>query len=105
MKSDDKLKIAGVLVGSLFTMAPVMAYIVGALRTASLVKQSGISDSQGIAERMGEMMYMVIGGVILCPIGLVILAVTASAYFKDRKSNQQPKASLPPPLPPVQLPQ
>ncbi|MFD0895994.1 MotA/TolQ/ExbB proton channel family protein [Luteolibacter ambystomatis] len=85
---------AGVIVGAVFMLAPVLGAVGTANRMSEAFKvlgSSGIGDPHALGEKIGEVLIVAIVGFGLFPVGIIVLVVS---LLKLRKYQRQ-AAALP----------
>ena len=87
------LSITGIVCGALLTLSPLWGLLLSVFSMSQAFARlgnSGITDPRHLALDVGHSLIATTIGIILCPVGLLILAL--SIYFLTRKTD-------PPPLP------
>jgi hypothetical protein len=80
--------IAGIVLGALLTMAPLIAmfasgwHITGVLQ---ILRYSGMSDPQLLSGHMHSVFIATMIGLLFCPIGLFILTWSLIFFFRNPK--------------------
>lgn len=95
MKTKRRLLIAGMVIGSLLTLAPLfglLGAVFGMTRAFKTLGQSGIADPQALSDGIGTSLLSTAAGLFVCPVGVVVLTLSLVFFFRLR-------ASSPPPLP------
>ena len=85
--------IAGIVMGALLMLSPVIGVVFGMTGAFRTLEKSGISNPQALSEGVGTTLISTAVGVLLCPVGIAIL--TISIIFLVRQRGVKP-----PPLPP-----
>lgn len=91
------LSITGVVLGVLLTLSPLWGLLLTVLNMShafAILGKTGVSDPRHVALAVGDGLMATTIGIILCPVGLVVLGL--SIYFLNRKT-----VPTPPPLPAV----
>jgi len=89
------LSITGIVCGGLLTLSPLWGLLLTVFsmsRAFAMLGKTGISDPRQLALAVGHSLMATTIGIILCPVGLLVLAL--SIYFLNRKTDPTP-----PPLP------
>jgi biopolymer transport protein ExbB/TolQ len=93
--NNRRLSIAGIVCGALLALGPVWGIaltVLSMFHAFQTLGQAGVSDPRHLAQILGNSLMATTIGLVLCPVGLVVLAV--SICFLTRKS-----VPTPPPLP------
>lgn len=93
-----KLSIVGIVCGILLTLGPVWGMALTALSVShafAILGESGTSDPRLLARDVGNSLMATTIGFALCPVGLLVLAVSLFLLFQKR---------TPPPLPQKEIP-
>ena len=89
------IAIVGIICGALMTLGPVWGLLLSSLNMSQafeMLGKAGVADPQHLALTIGNSLMAMMIGIVLCPFGLVVLAV--SIFFLAKKA-----APSPPPLP------
>jgi hypothetical protein len=84
----------GFVVGALFTVAPLFGLIgtdVVAARAFRSLGPSGIT--RGWSHMLDSMVFATGAGIVMCPIGIIILVVSVVALLKSRRAQSSPHAT------------
>ena len=87
MSSTTTIK-AGIVVGALLTMATLfglLGTVFGMVRAFHALGPTGIADPRGLSHSVGNAVVSTAGGLILCPFGIALLAVSLVFYFRMRR--------------------
>ena len=87
----------GIVLGSLLALGPLWGLLgtaYGMMSSFSRLGGSGISDPHALAQGVGLSLWSTATGIMVCPFGAAILAVSIVYYAKACRQ------STPPPLPP-----
>jgi len=93
--NNRKLSIAGIVCGALLALGPVWGIaltVLSMFHAFQTLGQAGVSDPGNLAQNLGNGLMATTIGMVLCPVGFLIVAV--SIYFLTRKC-----VATPPPLP------
>lgn len=85
MQTKRRLMIAGMLLGGLLMMAPMFGLagtIFGMSRAFHSLSASGIGDPPALANAIGTTLTSTMIGLVLCPIGIVLLIISSVLLFK-----------------------
>ncbi|MEQ1858466.1 MAG: MotA/TolQ/ExbB proton channel family protein [Chthoniobacteraceae bacterium] len=88
--------IAGIILGSLLTLAPfigLLGTVIGMMGAFKTLGSSGIADPKALADDIGISLMSTATGLFVFPVGVVILSLSLIFYYRLRSST-------PPPLPP-----
>ena len=89
------LSITGIVCGGLITLSPLWGLLLTVLSMShafAILGKTGVSDPRHVALAVGDSLMATTIGIILCPVGLLILAL--SIYFLTKRTDPSP-----PPLP------
>jgi len=86
------LLIAGMVVGSLLALGPVVGLLgmmFGMTNAYHTLGQSGVSDPRALAQNIGTAMMFGVSGLFLLPFGLVVLVLSV-VFFMRLKPETPP---------------
>jgi len=82
------LSITGIVCGGLITLSPLWGLLLTVLSMShafAILGKTGVSDPRHLAQSVGDSLMATTIGIVLCPVGLLILAL--SIYFLTRKTD------------------
>ena len=91
MKNTPRLIIFGIVIGALFTLAPLfglLGTVFGMARAFQAVGNSGISNPASLSHSVDIVMISTPIGLLICPIGIIILVISIYYYFKNPTAKQ-----------------
>jgi len=100
MKITPRLLTAGILIGILLTLAPLfglLGTIFGVERAFETLGTSGHNNLASLSHSIGMAQIPTVAGLLLCPFGIVILAL--SIYHCFRTPPASPTTLVPPEMP------
>jgi len=89
------------IIGGLLTLSPAFGLLATAVAMSfafAKLGTQGISDPQGLAHNVGTVLVSSATGLLLFPLGIIVLTVSIVFYLKSER------ASNPPPMPPRPAP-
>ncbi len=95
MKAKRRLLIAGIVVGSLLSLAPLfgmLGTVYGMIRAFNVLGNAGVADPRALAGHIATTLDSTAAGLFLFPFGVVILTLSIVFFARLREST-------PPPLP------
>ena len=90
MKKTPKILFVGIILGVLMTLAPIfglLGTIFGMHLAFSKLSSTGIGNPQSLSDAIGLTMFSTITGVILFPVGILILIISLVLYFQKRRTT------------------
>ena len=90
MKAKRRLLIAGIVIGSIFTLAPIAGFlgtVFGMTRAFSVLGSSGIADPKALSDSVGTTLAFTATGLFLFPVGILVLTVSLVLLSRLRASN------------------
>ena len=100
MKITPRFLVAGIVIGALLTLAPLfglLGTVFGMIHTFNSLGSSGIAQPAALSQSIGISLISTAAGLFLCPIGIVILALSIYHYSRNRPAS--PTTSVPPEMP------
>ena len=97
MKITPRLNIAGIVIGVLLTLAPLfglLGTVFGMIHAFNSLGSSGNAPPAALSQGIGISLISTATGLFLCPIGIVILALSIYHYTKKRPAS--PTTIVPP---------
>jgi hypothetical protein len=91
-----KLLVAGIVIGGLLTMGPVVGMLVtvfGMQRAFDELGQKGVKDPGQLSAEIGSVLSATFAGLVALPIGMLLTGFCIFFLIRQRR--------LPPPLPPA----
>ena len=95
MKIRRRLTIAGMTIGALLMVSPLfgmLGTVFGMKRAFDILGSSGVGDPSTLSASVGETLVFTAAGLLLFPVGAIILTVSLVCLLRLAPSN-------PPPLP------
>lgn len=87
MKKTPRLIIAGIVIGALLILCPIIVAIIGLKQAYNTLSSTGIGDANLLSHAIGTTMASTFFGVILCPPGIAILILSLVFYYKSRRTT------------------
>jgi biopolymer transport protein ExbB/TolQ len=90
MKANRQLLILGIACGVLLTLAPfagVFDTIFNLVREFQQLNHSGIGDPTTVSVTAGATLIPTIAGILLCPIGIALVAISLNSLRSLRTTN------------------
>jgi biopolymer transport protein ExbB/TolQ len=90
MKANRQLLILGIVCGALLTLAPfagVLDTILSLVREFKQLNHSGIGDPSVVSGTAGATLIPTIAGILLCPIGIALVAVSLNSLRSLRPTT------------------
>lgn len=91
MKTKRRLLTAGIVIGSLFTLAPLLCFFAttfGMMRAFEVLGKSGVADPNALSANIGGVLVFTAIGWLLFPVGVIVLVL--SLIFYPRRSDSPP---------------
>ena len=98
VKSSAKPFQTGIIIGTLLASSPLLGLLgtaYGMFRSFGTLQGPGISDPQALSHGMSLALYSSAVGLVLCPVGVVILIVSLVLRARARTSSPPPLPSSP----------
>lgn len=95
MKTKRRLTITGMAIGALLMLSPLFGMLgtfFGMKRAFDILGSSGVGDPSALSASIGDTLIFTAAGVLLFPLGAVILTLSLVCFLRLAPSN-------PPPLP------
>lgn len=93
MKKKRRLLIAGMVVGGLLTLAPVIGLagtIMGMMRAFNTLGSSGVGDPKALSQDISVVLVSTATGVILLPVGIAIFSISLIFFLRLRRTCPPP---------------
>ena len=97
MNAKRRLLIAGIVIGSLLTLAPlfgILGTVFGMMRAFNTLGSSGVGDPAVLSADITTVLFSTAAGVFLFPVGVLILPLSLVFFLRLRTST--PPHSPPP---------
>lgn len=89
--------VAGIVIGVLLTLAPLFGLFgifLGMARAFHALGRAGIADPKGLSIDIHGALISTALGVLLCPIGIIVLTVSLIFFFRARSRKGGDLSSL-----------
>jgi biopolymer transport protein ExbB len=93
MKSKRRLCVAGIVLGSLLTLSPLLGLLgtcLGMMRAFNTLQGDGIHDPKALSGDIGTVLSFTTAGLLLFPVGIAILALSLVSYTRLRRDGRIP---------------
>lgn len=95
--NSKRLSIAGIVIGALLALSPIWGALltsVSMMRAFDTLGKSGVADPRQLSLEIGNSLMATAAGLFICPLGLIVLAVSIVFLVRAMRGT-------PPPLPPL----